>query len=316
MLRLHEGYVLRKKEAVALLLQHLITFCRVVETGGFARAGALVGLSQPAVTRQVAALEADLGTALIDRSSRQFHLTPAGELVYQRARRIALSVAALREDVEDLTHPDRARIAIGAVTTVGLGLLPPILAQFKAQHPRIRVQVKAGRTQETVARLLDGEIELAILPTPIAHPRLKSVPLRQDPVVLVCAPERRGDYPDPLPLDRLAEVEMIAFQAPSRFRTFVDGQLEQCGVYPNVTMEFDSHEAVSLMVEAGFGAALVPASAVERELALGRLVEVRVAGLPPMARTTSLVCRDPSPDWSPATAELYDLIWLHFERAE
>ena len=146
-----------------MILQHLITFCRVVETGGFARAGALVGLSQPAVTRQVAALEAELGTPLLDRSSRQFHLTPAGEMVYERARRLAQSVEELREAVEDLTHPERGRIAIGAVTTVGLGLLPPILSEFTREYPGVRLQVKAGRTQETLARLLEAEIEMAVV---------------------------------------------------------------------------------------------------------------------------------------------------------
>ncbi|MEW8979978.1 MAG: LysR family transcriptional regulator [Symbiobacterium sp.] len=297
-----------------MLLQHLITFCRVVETGGFARAGALVGLSQPAVTRQVAALEAELGVPLLDRSGRQLHVTAAGQLVYDRARRIAQAVAALKEEVADLDDPERGRVAIGAVTTVGLRLLPPILAAFKAQYPRVQVTVKAGRTQETLARLLEGEIELAILPNPVAHPRLRSVPLMEDPVVLVCSPERRAELPDPLPLAKLGEVDLISFQAPSRFRTFVEAMLEQHGVYPKVTMEFDSHEAVTLMVEAGFGCALVPASAVERELAMGTLVQVRVDGLPAMARTTSVVFRHPSPGWSPAAERLYRMIVEHFGR--
>jgi len=297
-----------------VLLQHLVTFCRVVETGGFARAGALVGLSQPAVTRHVAALEAELGTELLDRSGRQVLLTPAGRLVYERARRIVTAVGALKEEVADLDHPGRWRIAIGAVTTVGLRLLPPILAAFKKEHPGIRVHVKADRTQETIERLLEGEIELAILPTPVTHPRLQSVPLMEDPVVLVCAPERRSELPDPLPLEQLGEIDLISFQAPSRFRTFVDAMLEQAGVYPNVTMEFDSHEAVTLMVEAGFGCALVPASAVERELALGTLVKVEVDRMPRMARTTSLAYRHPNPGWNPATELLFRMIVDFFKQ--
>ncbi|MFZ5827892.1 MAG: LysR family transcriptional regulator [Bacillota bacterium] len=295
-----------------MILQHLITFCRVVETGGFARAGALVGLSQPAVTRQVAALEADLGAPLLDRSSRQFHLTPAGEMVYERARRLAQSVEELREAVEDLTHPERGRIAIGAVTTVGLGLLPPILSEFTREYPGVRLQVKAGRTQETLARLLEAEIEMAVVPTPVTHPRLRSIPLRKDRVVLVCAPEKRETLPDPLPLEMLGQIDMISFQAPSRFRTFVDAILEQHGVYPNVTMEFDSHEAVRMMVEAGFGVAMVPESAVGQDLESGRVVEVKVQGLPVIARTTSLVVRKETDAWHPAAHQLCKMILQHF----
>lgn len=295
-----------------MILQHLITFCRVVETGGFARAGALVGLSQPAVTRQVASLEADLGTPLLDRTSRQFRLTPAGELVYERARRIAQSVHELKESVDDLTHPERGRITLGAVTTVGLGLLPPILSEFSREYPGVRMQVKAGRTQETLARLLEGEIEMAVVPNPVTHPRLRCIQLCKDRVVLVCAPEKRSQWPDPLPLEMLGQIDMITFQAPSRFRTFLDAILEQHGVYPTITMEFDSHEAVRMMVEAGFGAAMLPESAVEQDLAEGRVVEVQVQGLPVIARTTCLVTRTETEAWHPAAHPLYKMILRHF----
>lgn len=298
--------------AIGLILQHLITFCRVVETGGFARAGALVGLSQPAVTRQVASLEHDLGTPLFDRSSRVFRLTPAGEMVYERARRIAQSVQELKDAVDDLTHPERGRIAIGAVTTVGLGLLPPILAEFTRQYPGVRLLVKAGRTQETLARLVEGEIEMAVLPNPITHPRLRCIPLGKDRVILVCAPEKRPTLPDPLPLEMLGQIDMISFQAPSRFRTFVEAILEQHGVYPNITMEFDSHEAVRMMVEAGFGVAMLPESAVQQDLKEGRVVEVKVQGLPTIARTTCLVLRQESTAWHPAAEQLYQMILKHF----
>lgn len=287
-----------------------------METGGFARAGALVGLSQPAVTRQVAALEAELGVGLLDRSGRQFRLTPAGEIVYERARRLVQGVTELREAVEDLVHPDRGRIAIGAVTTVAVGLLPPILGEFSRRYPNVRVYVKAGRTQETVARLLDSRIDMAMVTNPVVHPRLHCVPLVQDRVVLVCSPERRTSWPDPLPIKMLSQIDMISFQSPSRFRTFVDANLEQSGIYPNVTMEFDSHEAVKLMVESGFGVAMIPESAVLPDLAAGRLVEVKVEGLPLIARTTCLLVRRESHSWNPTVEHLYQMILDQFQIEE
>lgn len=295
-----------------MILQHLITFCRVVETGGFSRAGELVGLSQPAVTRQVAALEADLGTPLLDRSSRQFRLTPAGELVYERARRLAAGVSELKEAVADVVDHDRGRVTIGAVTTVGVGILPPILSEFAERYPAVRVMVKAGRTAETLERVLQGEIDMAITPTPVTHPRLKSIPLCPDPVELVCSPEMKAQLPDPLPLEQLSQVSMISFQSPSRFRTFIDAILEQHGLYPNITMEFDSHEAVRLMVERGFGVAMVPRSAVEDDLNQGRLVHLAVAGLPPITRTTSLLVKKESDSQSPAALNLIKMILAHF----
>ena len=299
-----------------MILQHLITFCRVVETGGFSRAGELVGLSQPAVTRQVAALEADLGAPLLDRTSRQFRLTPAGEVVYERAKRLALGVQELREAVSDLVEHDRGRVAIGAVTTVGVGILPPILTEFARRYPAVRVTVKAGRTADTLEKVLQGEIDMAITPTPVSHPRLKSIPLCEDPVLLVCSPEKRRELSDPLPLEQLSQVHMIAFQAPSRFRTFVDAILEQHGVYPNIAMEFDSHEAVRLMVEKGFGVAMVPRSAVQDDLDRGRLVPLNVAGLAGISRTTSLLVKRETAARHPAAEMLRRMILEHFGAAE
>jgi DNA-binding transcriptional LysR family regulator len=295
-----------------MILQHLITFCRVVETGGFSRAGQLVGMSQPAVTRQVAALEAELNQHLLDRSARQFRLTPAGELVFERAKRIVAAVQELKEAVADLGSPEKGHVSVGTVTSVGLGLLPPILSEYSRLHPAVRLLVKAGRTQETLARLLEGEIDMAILTNPVSHPRLHCIPLQQDKVVLIASPQRKETLPDPLPLEQLSLLEMISFQAPSRFRTFVDSILEQYGIYPNVTMEFDSHEAVKLMVGLGFGVALVPHSAVRGELAEGRLSEVVVEGLPPINRTSCLALRKESDRQNPAADNLALMILTHF----
>lgn len=296
-----------------VILQHLVTFCRVVETGGFSRAGELVGLSQPAVTRQVAALEADLGTALLDRSSRQFRLTAVGERVYERARRLVAEVQELRDSVQDAVNHERGRVTIGAVTTAALGILPPILSEYARRYPSVRVVVKAGRTAETMERVLQGEIDMAIMTSPVAHARLRCVSLFKDPVVLVCSPERRRALPDPLPLEELSEVDMISFQTPSRFRTYVDSILEQYGVYPNVTMEFDSHEAVKMMVELGFGVAMVPRSAVHDDLQSGRLVQVKVAGLGEISRTTSLLFPREGAGRHPAADNLLRLILTHFQ---
>ncbi len=176
----------------------------------------------------------------------------------------------------------------------------------------MRVLVKAGRTADTLERVLKGEIDMAITPTPVSHPRLESIPLCQDPVVLVCSPERRQTMPDPLPLEELSQVEMISFQAPSRFRTFVDSVLEQHGVYPNITMEFDSHEAVRLMVEMGFGVAMVPLSAVQSDLDEGRLVRLNVPGLGEIARTTSLLIKRDTPARQVAAENLKAMILKHF----
>lgn len=274
-----------------MLLQQLITFARVVELGSFTRAGDLLNLSQPAVTRQVAALEREFAVPLLERSGRGIAVTPAGQVVYGHARRIAALVERAKVDVLTLSHPERGQVSVAAVTTVGLFTLPNLLREFRQRYPLVRFQVWSGRTDGVLDRLLEGNADIGLLSAPIAHPRLECVPLFDDPVVLVASPAVARGLPDPLPLEALAEIDMILYQAPSRFRTLVEAALEQAGAYPRISMEFDSHEAVKAAALAGYGVAVVPLEAVGDELSSGLLMRLQVAGLPDIVRTTCLVFR-------------------------
>lgn len=304
-----------------MLLQQLVTFARVVELGSFTRAGELLNLSQPAVTRQVAALEVEFGVQLLERAGRRVAPTPAGQVLYGHARRIAALVERARLDVLSLSHPERGQVSVATVTTVGLFTLPSLLAEFRRRYPQVRVQVWSGRTDGVLDRLLDGNADVGLLSAPIAHPRLDCMPLFEDPVVLVAAPEVAESLPSPLPLEQIAELDMILYQSPSRFRTLVEAALEEAGAYPQVAMEFDSHEAVTTAALGGYGVALVPNEAVQDELADGRLVRIQVAGLPEINRTTCLVRRRNGPEL-PAVAnfvrltlERYGHVVAHLPRA-
>lgn len=275
----------------AMMLQHLVTFARVVELGSFTRAGELLNLSQPAVTRQVAALESEFGVPLIERSGRSIAVTPAGQVVYSSARRIAALVERAKVDVMSLSHPERGQVSVAAVTTVGLFTLPGLLAEFRERYPQVRFRVWSGRTDGVLDRLLEGNADVGLLSAPIAHPRLECIPLFDDPVVLVAAPAVARGLPDPLPLEQLAELDMILYQSPSRFRTLVEAALEQAGAYPHVSMEFDSHEAVRDAALAGYGVAMAPLEAVQQDIGSGALRRLTVAGLPEIRRTTCLVQR-------------------------
>jgi DNA-binding transcriptional LysR family regulator len=291
-----------------MLLQQLMTFSRVADEGSFTRAAELLNLSQPAVTRQVAALEAEFGVSLVERSGRSFHLTQAGEIVLNYAREIGVLAQRVHDEVASLSNPERGQVAVACVTTVGLFTLPRLILEYRQLYPDVRMRVWSGRVAGVLDRLLDGSSDLGLFSSPVMHPRLVSIPLFEDPVIPVAAPQVAMTLPNPIPLDRLAELDLIVFEAPSRFRTQVDAALEQAGVYARVAMELDSHEAVRTAVSLGYGVALVPREAVTAELESGTLVQLEVAGLPPIRRTTSLVLRRRDPTRLPAVTNFVSLI--------
>lgn len=278
-----------------MLLQQLITFARVVDLGSFTRAGELLNLSQPAVTRQVAALEREFGVALVERAGRHLVVTPAGQIVHEHARSIESLVERAREDVSSLSHPEQGQVSVAAVTTVGLSTLPSLLAGFRHRFPAVRFRLWSGRTDGVLDRLLGGQADVGLASAVVAHPRLDCVPLFEDPVVLIAAPAVAESLPDPIPLESLPNLDMILYEAPSRFRTLVDAAFEQAGAYPTVAMEFDSHEAVRSAALAGWGVAMMPLEGVQADIADGSLVRLRVDGLQTINRTICLVRRRGAP---------------------
>jgi DNA-binding transcriptional LysR family regulator len=272
-------------------LYQLETFLAVARERSFTRAGDLLGLTQPAVTRQIAALERDLGVELIERRGRAFGLTAAGRVVQEHAANVIAAAYELRSHLQDLTNPRSGEVSVACVTTVGLRTLPSLIAEFGNRYPDVRVKVWSGRMDGVIDRLLSGQADLGLVSAPVVNPQVVTMPLFDDPVIAVAAPSMAEKLPDPLPLDALNDIDLILFEAPSRFRAIVDGALQNAGVIPRIAMELDSHEAVRAAVLLGRGLALVPEQAVPEDLLSGGLVRIEIEGLPPIIRKTSLVLR-------------------------
>lgn len=295
-----------------MLLQHLITFCKVVETGSFTRAAEALNLSQPSVTKHISSLEGHLGVILLDRDGKRVHLTPAGELVYGYAKRIQQTTAECQAAVQAFKNPEAGMATVGCVHTIGLYTLPDLLVGFAKEYPQVRVIVKTSRMQETLMLLLQHEIDLGLVTAPVTHELVSCTPLYEDPVLVVGSPNPKFDLPAELTADDLARVPFIGFQRGSRYRSFLDSELEKVGIHPAVVMEFDSHEAVRTMTALGLGLALAPASTVRRDLEDGTLVEVPVRGFPRISRSTCLILRNDG-RVPPAAANLARFIVRQFD---
>ena len=120
-----------------MLYQYLETFCRVVDEGSFTKAGESLGFSQPTVTKQIHALEQEMGAVLIRRGQRRLQLTPAGEVVYSHARRILNLVQECRSAIKALEQPGHGKLKIGAVFTIALFTLPPVLEEYRQEQPDV-----------------------------------------------------------------------------------------------------------------------------------------------------------------------------------
>ena len=273
-------------------LRQLQTFVEVVDRGSFSAAADALGVTQPAVSQQVASLEKSAGTALIDRSGRRAEPTAAGELVH----RYALRMLGLRHDLErELAEGEQeltGHLLVGASTGPGEHVLPGLMGRFRQVHPRVTVTLQVDSTDTIIERVLDRELELGVVGLKRAHRSLEFEPFLHDRVVLVVPSGHRLCRPHRHPA-RAARRTADRDAAGRGMRRLMDDELRRVGVRPrdlNVAMEMGLQESAKSAVEAGFGVAFLSATAVTKELSAGDAGRRRGrAGRPRPATSTQCV---------------------------
>lgn len=262
------------------------SFLQVVETGSISRAAKAVHLTQPAVTKQIMALERELKTPLFDRTGRGMQLTAAGELLSSYARRSMALQEECRQAIADLDSGESGELVIGAGVTTSIFQLPHWLQALKARLPGLDVTVRTGSSREVVQWTLEREILLGLVTTPVEHRDLTVKGLFDERIVLVASP----DMAPASPMKTLT-LPLILFPRGSGFRDYLDRELSEGGIDVRVKMETDSLEAIKSFVASGLGASFLPAGTVAREIEEGVLRTVSVRGLARLRRRTSLIYR-------------------------
>ncbi|HYG59084.1 MAG TPA: LysR family transcriptional regulator [Symbiobacteriaceae bacterium] len=270
---------------------HLLqTLCAVAESGSLSRAAEALHLTQPAVTRQIKALEQELGAVLINRTPHGVGLTPAGAAVLAHARQALAAVEACRRAAREAAPEGAGQLRVAAGHMIMQFLLPPVLATFRAAHPEVQVELHTGHYQECIDWLTGYQADLVLISTTVAGSGLKSSPLLKDPVVAVTpagAPLGGGAAVN---LTDLAGLVVLALPRQAGFRQQVGQVLAGAGV-PHQIAEHPTVEAVKTMAALGMGVALLPGSAVADEVERGRLSAVPVQDWPDHGRTVLAVTR-------------------------
>jgi DNA-binding transcriptional LysR family regulator len=263
--------------------RQLAAFCAVVERRSFSQAAERLGVTQPAVSLQVRALEARLGQRLIDRSGRRVEPTEAGWRLYRNAQRLLQLEQQLIEDVRGDGERLRGTLAIGASTGPGAHLVPLLLCEFQREHPDLSIALSISDTHTVIERVAERELELGIVGAIRRHRALQFEPLVVDEIVLAVPPAHRAAGGE-IGLEELRNENVIVMQEGAGVRQVVDEELRRAGLRLRglaPKLELGLQESVKSAVAAGYGVSFISRSAIEGELAAGTLAAARVAGLEP-----------------------------------
>ena len=271
--------------------RQLAAFCAVVERRSFSQAAERLGVTQPAVSLQVRALEKRLGTQLLDRSGRRVEPTEAGLRLYRGAQRLLALEEQLVDEVAGEAGAEIAgELRLGASTGPAAIVVPLLLCEFQRANPRGKIALSVHDTQSVVDLVAERELELGIVGAARRHRSVRFEPFFEDEVILACPPGHRFEGRT-VELDELRSEQLIVMQEGAGVRQIIEDELRAAGTRLrdlDVRLELGLQESVRSAVQAGFGVAFISRSAVESELAAGTLVAARVEGIH-VVREISLV---------------------------
>jgi len=264
--------------------RQLTAFCAVVDKRSFSQAAETLGVTQPAVSLQVRALEERLGRRLLDRSGRRVEPTEAGRLLYRSARRMLQLERQLVDELDqEETGELRGALAIGASTGPGAHLVPLLLCEFNREHPGVQVALTVSDTHAVIEQVAERELELGVVGALRRHRSLRFEPLARDEIVLAVPPGH--EFADrEISLRELRREMQVVMQEGAGVRQVIEAELRQAGLRLrdlDHRLELGLQESVKSAVSAGYGVAFISRTAIEGELAAGTLSVARVEGIEP-----------------------------------
>jgi len=263
-------------------IRHLHLMLAIEETGSVTRAAELLGLTQPALSRQIREAERRLGTHLYERVNKRLRLTPAGDCLLQSARRILGDLHRAESDAMEFPATPQALVRIGIGAYPWQHWLPAFLQAAKTEIDGIDIEVVKFTGHRPVEALRHDEIDMAIAAGPLDGRGLRSVTLFEDELVAILPPSHHLARRDTLLAEDFADDVFITYGPTYEKGYETDRVLRPANVWPRKLVKVDLTEGIAAMVGAGLGISVLSRWAVAGHVAEGRIASARVsqAGLP------------------------------------
>ncbi len=283
-------------------LDGLRAFVAVVDAASFSAAADRLRLTQPAVSKRMASLEAELGVRLLDRMGKRIELTEAGRVLLPRARRILTDIEDSQRLLSALSTSVQGDLHLAASHHIGLHYLPRILRRFQQCYPEVTLDLNFMDSDSAAHGVAHGDIELAIITLPTTpQPALAALPVWPDPLAYVCHREHPLTAVLAPDLHTLSAYPAILPAANTSTRQRLEAVFAEAGLALRIGLETNYLETIKSMVITGLGWSVLPRTLLDERLhvlavepALTRelgLVHHRERTLSNAARAMLEVCR-------------------------
>jgi DNA-binding transcriptional LysR family regulator len=276
-----EHIFVQRGAKVKMNLQNLRVFLKVAELEHITRASEELHLTQPAVTKIIQSLESEVHLELVERQGRRIVLTYAGHVLQRHARQLFALERQMEEELAALRDLEGGQVVMAANTTAGVYLLPPIIARFHAQYPRVTLNMAILNSSEIINGTLNWQLDFGLIEGDVStlSAELHSQVFARDTLILVVAPNHPWSQVSSLRPADLATDALLLREEGSAMREMLEQELKKYDVRLHPLLTLTDNEAIKQMVMNGVAAAVVSSLTVSRELATGALIHVPVEGL-------------------------------------
>lgn len=238
--------------------RHLRYFLAVADALHFTKAAEGLHVSQPALSAQVKQLEQEVGVPLFDRLGRSVHLTRAGMIFREHARRALREMELAQATIAQEEGLQRGQLTVGVVQTVNAYLVPEIVARFSTKYPLVSLKLDELSGPDIEAGVENGALDMGIGFVPVTSERIENQPLFEEDFVLIASPGHRLARRRQLSLSALAEESLILLPDIFCTRRLLNASFERVGAQPKIIVEMNSIEGILATVRTSKLATVLP----------------------------------------------------------
>lgn len=271
-------------------LRQLQYFVKVAQKQHVTQASGELHVAQSAVSRQIHLLEEELGITLFVQKGRNLKLTPAGKLFLGRVEGILNDLNRSVQEIHEFLDPSKGEIRIGFPHSLGINLLPTVVAEFRKAYPKVKFRFKQGTFHSLIQSLINRDIDLTFIsPFPEIHDYVDGELLLTEELLAILPQSHPLASEEFIELEQLKDESFVMFSEAYSLRAIVLSACKKAGFLPKIEFEGEETDTIRGLVAAGMGVGLMPEMALTETSAL-MPAKVRVSR-PKVTRTVGLIRR-------------------------
>lgn len=256
---MNENYGYTGEKRISMELRQLYYFVKVAKKEHVTQAAEELHVAQSAVSRQIHQLEEELGVKLFVQKGRNLQLTPVGQLFLKRAEVILADLERAVIEIHEFLDPEKGEIRLGFPHSLGISLIPQVVAAFRKLHPNVKFRFKQGMYPSLIRDMIKGDIDLAFIsPFPDEHEFVCGEVLLTEELYAILPPGHRLSDKESIELKELEDETFVLFSEGYSLRPIVWEACQEAGFTPKIGFEGEETDTIRGLVAAGMGVSLLP----------------------------------------------------------